>query len=589
MKKQHAVGRATRAILALLLVSVISICSTQAGLADILGTGSNPSGNPFTGWIAGIGPNGSFQLPPLAPPLPQLPPGIGGAALFDDLTYSVAGVPVNMVELGAGTVTFAGTFTAPAAPLAIHLESVDPMTGFSNGVLSFDANGTYLCAPPPAGCFGAAVSFVTTLSNGSGSLLNQFPDSSSFTYTLDGSVTCIDCMIGSTGAGEPPTDQTAIFAGPFVVNAFPPLLPPTATPQPGAATATPTLTFLPGTTPPPTPTSGPNTQPGSDVSLSGNFTFVNPITNDPVSVSVDVNFSQVSGAGATTVTAFSNAAGALAANFSVGVDGYQATFVDVSTSATVSGPITICSSYPDANSDGFVDGTGNPPSDPGVSVTSLRILHREDVNGVPTFVDRTVSPIDVANHKICAQTTSLSPFVVAVNTSIPGGGSAKTDCVSEWLGGSNVKFSKKGQPNTTLTCKDGQGSCDTDSTTGQCTFSIGICPNPTDARLSKCVPSNIATYTLAKPLPYSKDGIDAANASNILAQIELLGANAVSGKHQNTVTFNSPVTATTCLNPISVTVPLKRNGKAGNKVLSLKAATSSGVVDTDTLKLICNP
>ena len=318
------------------------------------------------------------------------------------------------------------------------------------------------------------------------------------------------------------------------------------------------------------------------MSLSGNFTFVNPITNNPVSVAVDVNFSQVSGTGTTTVTAFSNVAGALAANFSVGVDGYQATFIDVSTTASISGRIIVCTNYPDADNNGLVDGTGVP-------VTSLRMLHREDVNGVPTFVDRTVSPQDVVNHKICARTDSLSPFVVAVNTEIPGGGSAKTDCVSEWLGGSNVKFSKRGKPNATLVCKDGQGSCDSDSTTGQCTFSIGICQNAVDHRLAKCVPSDIATYTLAKPLPDSKDSIDAANATNLLGQLASLGANSASGKHLNKITFNSPVTVTTCLNPISVTVPLKPNGKAGNRVISLKAATSSGVVDTDALKLICNP
>src|SRR5262249_13776030 len=56
--------------------------------------------------------------------------------------------------------------------------------------------------------------------------------------------------------------------------------------------------------------------------------------------------------------------------------------------------------------DGIVDLTSPP-----LPETQLRILHAE--NGI--FVDRTVS-LDVVNNRICAQTSSLSEFVVGTGT-----------------------------------------------------------------------------------------------------------------------------------------------------------------------------
>lgn len=386
-------------------------------------------------------------------------------------------------------------------------------------------------------------------------LRSAVPDFDSYTLTIDVTVLLVDAVDTNVG-------HLNVFFGPFSISAFP---------SPHATT----------------PTEGPNTQPGSGT-LSTSTTYIDPRTSAAVSVAVDISFEQVTTSGQTTVTAFSSAVGVLGANFSVDVDGYQPTFVDVSTTAGVSGMITVCLGYADADNNGFVDGTGQPPTDPGIAESSLRILHREAVGGAPTFVDRT-DTLDVVQNKICAKTTTWSPFVVAVNTTIPGGGSAKTDCISEWYAGRNVTFRKNRQPNVKIVCSDGQASCDTDGISGQCTFSIGICTNPTDPRLSKCTPSDIAAYTLTKPLPDSKDGTDAANGANILTELKSLGTNSVSGKHLNAITFSSPVTATACLdNPISVTVPLKK-GKPGNKVIKLKAETSGGVIDTDALTLICNP
>ncbi|MFQ5667418.1 MAG: hypothetical protein ACE5I7_13455, partial [Candidatus Binatia bacterium] len=170
-----------------------------------------------------------------------------------------------------------------------------------------------------------------------------------------------------------------------------------------------------------------------------------------------------------------------------------------------------------------------------------------------------------------------------------GGGSKKTDCVSEWSVGLNATFTRRGKPSKKLVCKDGQGSCDTDSTAGQCTFSLAICANAMDPRLPKCAPSSITEYTVLKPRPDAKNSTDAANAANLLAAIELLGANSVSGKHVNVVTFAAPLSANTCTGPIAVTVPLKPNGKQGKKVLRVRAIRADGKKDTDSLKLLCAP
>lgn len=85
------------------------------------------------------------------------------------------------------------------------------------------------------------------------------------------------------------------------------------------------------------------------------------------------------------------------------IPGCPAGGVDVTTTASVTGPIEICSQYPDANDDGIVDGTG-------INEASLRFLHEE----AGVFVDRTSSADPVAN-RICAQVSSLSFFIVAVD------------------------------------------------------------------------------------------------------------------------------------------------------------------------------
>lgn len=149
------------------------------------------------------------------------------------------------------------------------------------------------------------------------------------------------------------------------------------------------------------------TSTGTNVAVSSTATFTDPNTGTVKSADVGVTFSNVSSAGNTLVTATSSTAGALSSNFSVTAGGLNSVFFDVTTTASFSGPVTICQSYDDANNDGYVDGTQ-------IAETDLRILHGE---GNPIiFVDRTTS-IDTDKNIICAQVDSLSPFVIAVDVS----------------------------------------------------------------------------------------------------------------------------------------------------------------------------
>jgi hypothetical protein len=328
-----------------------------------------------------------------------------------------------------------------------------------------------------------------------------------------------------------------------------------------------------------------NTQPGTPAHVSLPGQFYNASTGTEESFTIDVTFTEVDGSGGqTTVDAYSMLPLDHAPNFAVDTNGFPATYLDLRTTASYVGPVTVCIHYPDADQNGFVDGTGDPtatPPDPGIPETSLRIMHGE--NG--QLVDRTTS-LDIFQNTICATTATLSPFAIAVNAGIPGGGSAATDCTSEWVP-SRTTFSKRGKPLGRLVCHDGDGGCDGDATSGQCTFTIQVCPNVTDPRLAACTPTDIASYTVLKPLPGASKPGDAANAAAIIDALAALAPSTVSGADGNLVTFDLPFSGTVCA-PVTLVVPTQGT-KAGRTGIKLQAVRSNGSTDSDTLKLVCAP
>jgi hypothetical protein len=125
--------------------------------------------------------------------------------------------------------------------------------------------------------------------------------------------------------------------------------------------------------------------------------------------SFTVTFSTVTGAGTAAVTPVNEPAAETPPAFRV-LGSVLPTYYDVTTTATVSGPILSCHEYPDANDDGTVDGTNIDEDD-------MRLLHEEDL----VFVDRTVS-LDTVANVVCAETTSLSQLAPGAPTAGGGGG-----------------------------------------------------------------------------------------------------------------------------------------------------------------------
>ena len=275
---------------------------------------------------------------------------------YADATYDVFGTMLNLGTSVGGFVCYAN----PGVPVHCASSPVDML-------FNYDTNFVLLC--PNNNCITTTDSFISDPTVVTGSAVQAL---TAATFVFDGTTIYVGSGSPSNIPGCALSGSVLHFTGQLGVNAF--------EPAPTAA--------------------------GSNVPVSTSTTFFNPITNTSTPVSVDLTFSNVSGAGATTVTASSNTAATLNSNFAAAIDGYQAAFIDVTTTATFEGPVTICTSYPDADDDGIIDGTSYPES-------ALSFLHEE---GNPLiFVDRTVSR-DPVNNIICAQVTSFSHFVPAIRT-----------------------------------------------------------------------------------------------------------------------------------------------------------------------------
>jgi cysteine-rich repeat protein len=122
-----------------------------------------------------------------------------------------------------------------------------------------------------------------------------------------------------------------------------------------------------------------------------------------------ITFTTVSTPGRAGVTALMGPDGDIPPNFQVVG---TSIFYEIRTTASVAGTIRTCLPYPDVDQNGFVDGTSPP-----LAESELQLLHEEG----GTFVDRTADRDPVANV-ICAETTSLSPFLLGG----PGGSTGTT-------------------------------------------------------------------------------------------------------------------------------------------------------------------
>ena len=166
---------------------------------------------------------------------------------------------------------------------------------------------------------------------------------------------------------------------------------------------------------------------------------------------------------------------------------------------------------------------------------------------------------------------------------IPGGGSAPSDCHTEWSvdnAANAPRFDKHGDVSNVQTCTDGDPRCDFDGgVPGSCTFAIAVCVNNTN--LPACTPEfRLLNWELRKPSA-SRALHDPASAV-IRAAFQSVVPGAVVG----------PDARDLCSPRAFVAVPLKggpTQRKKNQMTLVARASLYSGATDTDKLRLVCLP
>src|SRR5262249_50822737 len=135
---------------------------------------------------------------------------------------------------------------------------------------------------------------------------------------------------------------------------------------------------------------------------------------------------------------------------------------------------------------------------------------------------------------------------------------------------------------TRMTCKDGDTSCDQDTTKGQCTIRLSACFNVQDPRNTACKPTAVTGVQLSKPQSSSTTG------QGILNAISTQGPSQIVTGRRGGVTFQSAIAGTNqCTQPMDVVVPMKKGGKKKGRLVikstALTGAKGGKGKDRDTL------
>ena len=183
------------------------------------------------------------------------------------------------------------------------------------------------------------------------------------------------------------------------------------------------------------------------------------------------------------------------------------------------------------------------------------------------------------------------------NLCVPGGGSKAKDCNFEWRVFAPPTLTSKGIPKNKFICYEGDPDCDVDPDIDNhsCTFEVSMCINNDDPRLT-CTPSNISVFELKRPNPsHPKDDADAAATALLEGEAGSSGGFGVTVVRRNQAVFTgSPNnTPNLCSSLLDVQVPLRNPSigvyRKGHKTLRVRAVTSFGDVDTDSVRLECRP
>src|SRR5437016_14302949 len=78
---------------------------------------------------------------------------------------------------------------------------------------------------------------------------------------------------------------------------------------------------------------------------------------------------------------------------------------------------------------------------------------------------------------------------------VPGGGSARTDCYSEWQVTSPGVVADRGR--TGIDCQDGDPACDVDGVqNGSCTLGVSVCAF--QGNVARCTPQHVTSVKLSR-------------------------------------------------------------------------------------------
>ncbi len=126
---------------------------------------------------------------------------------------------------------------------------------------------------------------------------------------------------------------------------------------------------------------------------AGTAVAVQPLQN------VSLSFDSVTAGGTTTVATTNTSPFSAPAGFQLGD---IPVYYEISSTAVFTGNVEICFNYGPNTING-------PEAD-------LRVAHYDTTLSPPAWVDVTVLPVNTAEHRICAQVTHLSPFVVGIGS-----------------------------------------------------------------------------------------------------------------------------------------------------------------------------
>ncbi|HYB98372.1 MAG TPA: CehA/McbA family metallohydrolase [Candidatus Limnocylindrales bacterium] len=155
--------------------------------------------------------------------------------------------------------------------------------------------------------------------------------------------------------------------------------------------------------------------------------------------------------------------------------------------------------------------------------------------------------------------------------SVPGGGSALTDCILE-LNGLGLDPDGNGK---SVTCTDGDPACDSDSSAdGVCRVRVALCLNNDDPRLAECAPSDVSSV-LVRNAPPTSARHDAGLAA-LQADVDAI----------------APTEQARCTELETVAVAVKTSSsriKPGRRKIGVRASTSDGRIDSDKVRVTCLP